>query len=166
MLRLMTLWASLAPAMAKTWPATYSCLTSPRSSVARYSSAVMLKSLAGSDNCAPSLPGAVSLTQRGSARKERLRSTARALRRSPATLARLTALPRKRAENSSWVNSAISASRGAFNPGRGSKRGSAVGVEKRDQGQTSWQMSQPKIQFSRRSPITSGSSSPRSSIVP
>ena len=90
----------------------------------------------------------------------------RALRRSPAHFVRLIALLRKRVENSSWVRLASSRRAGAISPGRGVKRGSRVSREKRDQGQTSWQMSQPKTQFSSRSAIGAGSDSSRSSIVP
>ena len=89
-----------------------------------------------------------------------------ALRRSPASFVRLIGLSRKRVENSVWVRAISSARPGAVTPSRGVNRASGVGFEKRDHGQTSWQMSQPKTQFSRFDPIGSGSTSSRSSIVP
>src|SRR5262245_35513764 len=92
--------------------------------------------------------------------------TAKAFRFNPASFARLIALLRKRVENSSCDISTISRRLGSTTPSRGSKRSSAVSFEKRDQGQTSWQMSQPKTQPSRFDLIGSGSSGSRSSIVP
>src|SRR5262249_40602107 len=92
--------------------------------------------------------------------------TARAFRFSPSSFARLMALLRKRAENSSCDISIISINLGSTTPSRGAKRSSAVSFEKRDQGQTSWQMSQPKTQPSKFDLIGSGSSASRNSIVP
>src|SRR5262249_51059544 len=92
--------------------------------------------------------------------------TAKAFRFNPASFARLIALLRKRVENSSCDISTISRRRGSTTPSRGSKRSSAVSFEKRDQGQTSWHMSQPKTQPSRFDLIGSGNSVSRSSIVP
>src|SRR5262245_561928 len=63
--------------------------------------------------------------------------TARAFRFNPSSFARLTALLRKRAENSSCDISIISGSFGSTTPSRGSKRPSAVSFEKRDHGHTS-----------------------------
>src|SRR5262249_46629288 len=92
--------------------------------------------------------------------------TARAFRFNPASFALLIALLRKRVEKSSCDISIISRRRGSTTPSRGSKRSSAVSFEKRDQGHTSWQMSQPKTQPSKFDLIGSGNSASRNSIVP
>lgn len=66
------------------------------------------------------------------------------LRSSPRRFARFTGDPRNRLENSSCVSDIISVSSTPSTPSRGTKAGSAVGVENLWlNGHTSWQMSQP-----------------------
>ena len=63
----------------------------------------------------------------------------------PRRLARKTGLPRNRSRKAASSMRSNSASSIGFESGRGWKAGSAVGGTRRLKGQTSWQMSQPKI---------------------